>query len=183
MTDMPITPTRIIPPGVALPARPPAFGEAPPWRTAPPPPPPPPPPAAPAWYSAPPPPPPAGPLEVRVTFVPYAPPPEPPLDWSWLWNWLRPLSSIAAAAIAVAPILPEGYSLGTGWAAALTNCRTDEGLMAAYILASLSIAGPFAIDLARPRLWTRTCLAVGLIGTVGMVHPFDIVTAVTGVHQ
>lgn len=114
--------------------------------------------------------------------MPYAPPPDPPLDWSWLWRWLRPWSSIAAAAIAVAPILPNGLSLGTGWAAALTECRVDEGLLPTYILASLSIAGPYAIDLTRPRLWTRTALAIGLIGTVGMVHPFDIVTAVTGVH-
>ncbi|MFD3717257.1 hypothetical protein [Streptomyces sp. NPDC058674] len=179
MTEVRIT--RLIPPGAPLPARPPEPGEAPPWRAAPPPPaPPPPPPAEPVWYSAPQPPP--GPIDVRVTFAPYAPEPEPPYDWSWLWHWARPLSSFTAALIAVAPILPDGLGLGTGWAAALTDCRTEAGLAPAYILASLSIAGPFAIDLARPRLWTRTALAVGLIGTFGMVHPYDIVTAVTGVH-
>ncbi|MFD8577168.1 hypothetical protein ACFV1H_17780 [Streptomyces virginiae] len=182
MTEAPITPTRVIPPGAALPARPPEPGEVPPWRATPPPAPPPPPPVEPRWYSAPAPPPPEpGPIEIRITYTPYVEP-DPPYDWSWLWRWARPWASFAAAAIALAPVLPDWHGLGTVWAAALTDCRTDAGLLPAYVLASLSVAGPFALDLARPRLWTRTALAIGLIGTFGMVHPYDIVTAVTGVH-
>ncbi|MFJ8163829.1 hypothetical protein ACIRBY_23280 [Streptomyces sp. NPDC096136] len=173
--------TQIIPPGAPLPARPPEPGEVPPWRVGPPPPPPPPP-AEPRWYSAPDPDP--APLAVRVTFDVVYPTPEPTprYDWSWLWAWARPWTTLAGAALAVIPLGPHGYSFATGWAEALTECRTEAGLLPAYILALGSVGAAFAIDHVRPRILTRTALAVSLVGTVGMVHPYDIVTAVTGVH-
>jgi hypothetical protein len=181
MTETPIIPARIIPPGAPLPARPPEPGEMPPWRGTPPPPVPP---TGPTWYAAAAPEPDPAPLAVRVTvdLVYPEPEPEPARDWSWLWAWARPWTSLAGAALAVAPLGPDRYSLATGWAAALTECRTEAGLMPAYILALGGVGLAFAIDLVRPRLLTRTGLAVTLIGTVGMAKPYDIVTAVTGVH-
>ncbi|MFF4369648.1 hypothetical protein [Streptomyces sp. NPDC001594] len=177
--SVPIKPSQIIPPGAPLPARPPEPGEIPPWRPAAPPPPPS---AGPGWHSAPESDP--APLAVRVTvdLVYPEPEPEPARDWSWLWAWARPWTSLAGAALAVAPLGPRGYSLATGWAATLTECRAEAGLMPAYILALGGLGFTFAIDLVRPRLLTRTGLATALVGTVGMAHPYDIVTAVTGVH-
>ncbi|MFD7093375.1 hypothetical protein [Streptomyces xanthophaeus] len=186
MTEAPITPTRVIPPGVPLPQRPPEPGEVPPWRAAPPPPapPPPPPPAEPGWYSAPAPEPgPAAPIEVRVTFLPYA---EPELSrWERFTAWLRrfgqPWQAVAALVLAVAPIPGTGYSIATTWAYTVSLGR-DIGPWQPYALGCI----PFALVVSRilrhggsvRRLFL---LVVTGFGVYGACDWFDLVTIITGV--
>lgn len=185
MTETPITPTRIIPPGAPLPARPPAPGEIPPWRTAPPPPPPPPPPE-PRWYSSPAPPPP--PVEVvqhvRVEVV--FPPPEPePSRWARFTAWLRrfgkPWQAAAALTAAIMPIPFTGYSAATTWAYVVDLGR-DIGPWQPYALGYL----PFAFVLTRilHRGGTVRRLFLLVVTTAGAwaaLDPFDLVTILTGV--
>lgn len=190
MTDRPITPTRIIPAGAPLPARGPLPGEAPPWWEKPaaatPPAPPAQPPAFPAAPTPAPPPLPAPHVHVHVV-MPYEPPPE-PTRWERLWAWAtsigRPWQICGALLLAVLPVPGTGYSAATTWAYATTLTRAEWGAYTGYALALV------------PLLWvcTRTAryggtllrlwgIAVALGGVLGALDPFDLVTAITGVHR
>ncbi|MFJ9029793.1 hypothetical protein ACIRQP_14920 [Streptomyces sp. NPDC102274] len=186
MSDKPITPTRIIPAGAALPDRPPAPDDIPPWRQPPPPPPAPPaPPAVPA-----PPPPDLGPIEVYVTFLPAPLPPE-PTRWERLRAWLRtfatPLQATAGLVLAVAPILPRGHSCATTWLATVAQAR-DMGTGWGYAIGggALLLAG---CALVRKREQRRDgssflrvfFLATTFVGAFGAIHLYDPVTWITGV--
>lgn len=182
MTDQPITPTRIIPAGAPLPARPPTPDEAPPWRA-----------PAPPHASAPPPPPnphpapeppPAEPgvIEVRVTYAPYPTAPEPDPSWWQRLTAIAPAWQLAAVLLlALFPIPGVGHSIATVWAYTVGEAR-QFGIPHAYALAltPLLFAG---------RAFTRTrslrslfVLAVALVGLTGAVDWFDPITALTGVH-
>lgn len=180
MTETPIHPTRIIPPGADLPARPPAPDEAPPWRAAPPPPPAPP--AEPAWHSMPAPAP--GPIEVRVTFAPYVPEPGPG-RWerftAWLSRFGRPWQAAAALTLAVTPIPFTGYSIATTWAYTVEQGR-GIGPWQPYALGCI----PFALVVIRIRrrggsVRLLFLLAITGFGVYGALDWFDLVTIITGV--
>lgn len=176
MPDKPIVPTRIIPASTPLPERPPQPGEAPPWHT---PPPPPAPPAAPAPPPPWPPPPPApGTIELRVTYTPLPVEPE-PSRWQWLLDWLRPWQSLAAAGVALLPAF-NGFSLATGWGAALHDARTTGSIGAAYVLALLALGLALLLD-RTGRFLPRVLLVTAVIGGLGVMDWYDPVTAVTGV--
>ncbi|WAL93975.1 hypothetical protein [Streptomyces sp. Je 1-369] len=180
MTDKPppITPTRVIPAAAPLPARPPQPGEVPPWHT---PPPPPAPPAAatppPPWW---PPPPAPGTIELRVTYAPVPVEPE-PSRWQWLWNWLRPWQSLAAAGIALLPVF-DGYSLATGWGAALHDARTTASVGAAYVLAGVGIGAALLLD-RTGRLLHRALLVTSMVGALGVMDWWDPFLFLTGVSR
>ncbi|MFD3917333.1 hypothetical protein, partial [Streptomyces sp. NPDC058603] len=133
-----VIPSRVIPSGSSLPDRVPEPDEVPPWRPSPAPAPAPPavpPPLPPhGWYGpgpyAPSPPPAPGPIEVYVTVLPAPTPPE-PTRWERLTTWLsrfgRPWHAVAALALAVAPILPGGYSPATTWHYTVSETRDIWG--------------------------------------------------------
>ncbi|MFE4535668.1 hypothetical protein ACFRKB_11370 [Streptomyces scopuliridis] len=188
MSDKPITPTRVIPAGAPLPDRPPEPDDIPPWRQPPPPPPAPPaPPAVPA-----PPPPDPGPIEVYVTFLPAPLPPE-PTRWERLRAWLRtfatPLQATAGLVLAVAPILPRGYSCAGTWYYTVGQAR-EFGTGWGYAIGggALFLAG---YALVRKREQRRDghgssflrvfFLATTFVGAFGAIDPFDAVTILTGV--
>ncbi|MGW7198480.1 hypothetical protein [Streptomyces chryseus] len=185
MPDNPITPTRVIPAGAPLPARPPGPDEIPPWRSAPPAPPPPPvPPAAPLRPLWPDPPAPA-PIEVRVSFTPASPVPE-PSRWerftSWLGTYVRPWQAVSALALAVIPIPWTGYSTGTTWAYTVSLARDEFGQGAAYALALTPLmTAVWRITRSGGTLLRLLLLAVSVIGLVGAMHWYDPVTWITGV--
>ncbi|MFE2555993.1 hypothetical protein ACFXGT_08145 [Streptomyces sp. NPDC059352] len=187
MTDLPITPTRIIPAGAPLPERPPGPGDIPPWRTAPAAPPapaPPPPPVTPTampWHEAPPP----GPIEVHVRLLPVEEPPE-PTRWEQLWTWITSIAApwkiLLALLAALLPIPGVGYSLAGVWAHTVGEARTEVGAPWAYALTTVPL-------LLAARSLHRTRALRFLIGVViafvglifGALDPFDIVTITTGV--
>lgn len=183
MTDKPILPTRVIPAGTDLPARPPAPGEAPPWRTPPPPPPAPPadPPRSP-WPAAPAP----GPVEVRVT-VDLAAPDEPEPEqsrWSRLWETIgariRPWKLLIALAAAVFPIPWTGYSPAVTWHYTVTEARALH-LGLGYAVAF----GAFGLAVHRLIRGGGTvclfCCAVTFIGLFGAMSWYDPIHWLTGV--
>lgn len=186
MTETPIVPARIIPPGASLPARPPEPGEAPPWRTAPPPPPPPPP-VEPAWYSVPTPPPPGEIIHhVRVELIHPEAEPE-PSRWARLTAWLTrfgtPWQAAAALILAVTPIPSTGYSVATTWAYTVGLGR-DIGPWQPYALGCL----PFALVVTRLLRRGGTVRRLFLLVVTGAgawaaLDAFDLVTALTGVHR
>ncbi|MEU8316679.1 MULTISPECIES: hypothetical protein [Actinomycetes] len=173
----PIVPTRIIPPGAPLPARPPAPGELPPWRTTPPAPPTPP---STSWQPADPPP---GPLEVRVTVdlvVPAAPDePEPPL-WARIWDRLADWRLLTAIAAALLP-WAGGYSPAGAWSATLADARTTASPLAAYTLAIGTTGLCWWLDRRSGRWLPRMLLVTTLVGATGAISLFDPITALTGV--
>lgn len=184
MTDKAITPSRIIPAGVPLPDRPPAPGDIPPWRT---PPAPPAPPAGPPpeRFVFLPPPPPSGPVEVHVRLLPVDLPPE-PTRWERAWAWLTGIAKpwqIAAALLAsLIPIPGVGYSLAGVWAYCVGDARDTFGVPYGYGLALVPLAITLrALSKTRALRWLVASV-IGLVGLVfGAIHPFDIVTIVTGV--
>lgn len=186
MSDQPIVPSRIIPPGAPLPrARafdaPPGATDLPPWRIAPPPPTPPAPPVPPA---APAPEPPRE-VVVRHTVELVWPEPEPePTRWQRLWAWatsrIRPWQAALAVTGALVPIPWTSYSVATTWAATVAEARAmSVGL--GYTIAATTF-GLAVYRLARvPRTTTLFVTVVTFVGTFGAIDLFDPITAITGV--
>lgn len=178
-----ILPTRIIPAGADLPARAPGPGEVPPWRT--PPPPPPAPPAEPPpqpWLAAPAP----GPIEVRVR-VDLTPPDEPEPEpepgllaraWDRLCTW-RMLSAILAALLPWA----GGQSPVGLWSHTVHQARTEASIGAAYVIAGVALAAAWGLDRHTGRWLPRFLLVTTSIGAFGVVHWYDPILLLTGVHQ
>lgn len=188
MSDRPITPTRIIPAGAPLPDRGPLPGEAPPWweKPAVPAPPAHPPVVPPPAPTPEPPPLPAPQVHVHVV-MPYEPEPEPTRRerlWAWVLGIGRPWQISGALLLAVLPIPGTGYSAATTWAYATNMTRTEWGAPAGYALALVPLLW-VSTRTARHggtllRLWA---IAVTLGGLLGALNPFDLVTAITGVHR
>lgn len=191
-----IVPTRVIPAGAPLPDRPPEPDDIPPWRPQPaaaPPAPPAVPPVGAPWHGPSASPPPYGPIEVRVTFAPMALPPEPTRRerlWAWLRTYATPLQAITGLVLAVAPILPRGYSCAGTWYYAVGQAR-EFGTGWGYAIGggALLLAG---YALVRKRDQRRDgagsgflrvfFLATTFVGAFGAIDPYDPVTWITGVH-
>ncbi|MBZ6250371.1 hypothetical protein KVH27_18545 [Streptomyces olivaceus] len=183
MTDRPITPSRIIPAGAPLPARPPEPGEAPPWRTAPPPPPVVPP-AAPVPADPEPVPPPQVVHHVHeVLLVTPDPEPEPPLwarVWDWLWAHLVTWRMLLAILAALTPWL-AGDSPVSLWSHAVHQLRTDAGVLAAYVVAGGALTTAWALDRRTGRVLPRFLLVTTAVGALGVFDWWDPFLAFTGV--
>ena len=186
MSD-PITPTRIIPAGVPLPARPPTPDEIPPWRTPPPPPPPPvaaPPPKLPEPEAE-------RPIQVHVTIQPgpwYEPEPVPePTRWDRAMALVRrigkPWQLCLALTAAVFPIPGpgHGYSAAITWYAIVATTRAEHGMPLGYGLGVGALAVTAYLVAQRPGLLRLFWLAVTFVGALGAVQLFDPITAITGV--
>lgn len=173
VTDRPITPTRIIPAGAPLPARPPEPGEAPPWR---------PPPTPPAPPAAPPPPP--APIEVRhvheiLLVVPEPEPERQPL-WARLWDRLVTWRMVAAI---LAALLPWAYGQSPVglWSHTVHQARTEAGVGAAYVIAGVAIAAAWGLDRHTGRVIPRFLLVTALLGAFGVLDWYDPILFLTGV--
>ena len=183
----PVTPTRVIPAGAALPARPPEPGEAPPWRM---PPPPPPPPAAPASMPVAPDPG-ARIVEVRhvhqVILTSPDPDPEPrPRLWERLWERLFTWRMVVAILAAVVPWVNGQSPVGL-WSHTVHLARTESGILAAYTIAGVALVATWAIDHhssppGQPsRALPRFLLVTALLGAFGVLHWWDPILMLTGV--
>ncbi|MFF8910187.1 hypothetical protein [Streptomyces olivaceoviridis] len=175
-TPDPITPTRIIPAGVPLPPGAPAPGAIPPWRT-PPPPPAPPVPAPPA----------PAPVVVHhvhevVLVAPEPEPERPPRLWERLWDWLFTRRMIAAILAALVPWAGGRSPVGI-WAHTVHQARTEAGILAAYVIATVAIAAAWGLDRHTGRAVSRFLLVTALLGSLGVFDWFDPITALTGVHR
>lgn len=173
MADKPIHPSRIIPAGVPLPARPPQPGETPPWRTPSPPP------------TAPPPPPPA-PIEVRhvheVVLVVPEPEEKPPTLRERLWDKLVTWRMLAALLLALLPWADGNSPVGI-WSRTVHQARTEAGISAAYIIASVAIAATWALDRRTGRVVPRFLFVTALLGAFGVLHWYDPIQMLTGVNR
>ncbi|MEU6279751.1 hypothetical protein [Streptomyces sp. NPDC047028] len=180
----PVTPTRIIPAGAPQPARAPAPGELPPWRT---PPPPAPPPVAPAPVLRDP-----GPMVVRhvheILLTSPDPEPEPgPRWWQQAWDRLVTWRMLAAILAALTPWAGGRSPVGI-WAHTLHQARTEAGVLAAYVMAGVAITAAWAIDHhssppGQPsRALPRFLLVTALLGALGVLSWADPILALTGVH-
>ncbi|MFI9155726.1 hypothetical protein [Streptomyces sp. NPDC053367] len=173
----PITPTRVIPAGAPLPARPPEPGEVPPWRTPPPASPVAPPPGAPA------PPPSPGPIEVRVT-VDLAPVPEPepePRWWERLWDRIATWRMGAALVAALTPWAGGQSPVGI-WSHTVHQARTEASIGAAYVIAGVTVGGAWLLDRRTGRVVPRFLLVTASLGALGVLHWWDPIHLLTGVN-
>ncbi|MEU3098527.1 hypothetical protein ABZ690_28175 [Streptomyces sp. NPDC006967] len=174
----PVTPTRVIPAGVPLPARPPEPGEVPPWRT------PPPAPMPPAPFPLGPGP---GPIEVchthdiALTWAEPDPEPDPPL-WSRAWDRLVTWRMLLAVLAAVTPWL-GGQSPVGAWSHTVHQARTDAGILAAYIIATVALAAAWVLDRRTGRVIPRCLLVTASLGAFGVLHWWDPFLLLTGVHR
>ena len=177
-----VTPTRIIPAGVPLPARPPEPGDIPPWRTPPPTPPAPPtgPPPSP-WPAAHTP----GPIEVRVTVDLVAqaePEPEPRPGllarvWDWLGTWRMGAAILASLLPWAAGQSPVGI-----WSHTVHQARTEAGIGAAYVIATVALGTAWVLDRRTGRWLPRFLLVTSSLGAFGVLHWYDPILLLTGVH-
>ncbi|MFB8772117.1 hypothetical protein [Streptomyces broussonetiae] len=165
----PVTPTRIIPAGTPLPARPPEPGEVPPWRT-------PPPPAAPQPKPDPPPTP--GPIEVHVTLAP-VPIPE-PARWARLWDRIATWRMAGALLAALTPWAGGESPVGL-WSHTVHQARTEAGIGAAYVIAGVAIGAAWALDRHTGRAVPRFLLVTASLGALGVLHWWDPILMLTGV--
>ncbi|MFJ8146028.1 hypothetical protein ACIQ6R_13240 [Streptomyces sp. NPDC096048] len=179
----PVTPTRIIPAGTPLPARPPERGELPPWREKPAPPPPATPPAPVRNDPDP------GLVEVRhtheitLTWADPDPEPDPPLwarVWDWLWERLFTWRMIVAILAALAPWAGGQSPVGL-WSGTVHQARTEAGILAAYVIAGVAIAATWALDRRTGRALPRFLLVTASLGAVGVLHWWDPILFLTGV--
>ncbi|MEZ7005034.1 hypothetical protein [Streptomyces sp. AD55] len=182
----PITPTRVIPAGVELPARPPEPGELPPWRT---PPAPPAPPAVPPEPPGPPPPEPPPQVVHHIHEVILAPPPPPepePGLWARAWDWLGEHLITWRMAIAIlAALVPwiNGRSPVGAWAHTLSEARAEAGVLAAYLIAAVALVAAWVFDRRTGRAVPRFLLVTASLGALGVVDWWDPILALTGVHR
>jgi len=182
-----VTPTRVIPAGAPLPARPPEQDELPPWRTPPPPPPPPavvPPPIPPQPGPA------AQPLEVHhvheVTLVWPDEEPEEPSRWerftAWLGRYVRPWHAVIALAGALLPIPGTGYSAATTWHYTVGLAREDWGVGVGYGFGLVPLCLASTTVARRGGSPTRLfVLTVTFIGSLAAFSWWDPIQALTGV--
>ncbi|WP_432136809.1 hypothetical protein [Streptomyces sp. bgisy154] len=174
----PVTPTRIIPAGAPLPARPPEPDEAPPWRT-----PPPPPPAVPDPPLFPPAPDPA-PVEIHhthevvLTWADDDPDPDP--WWARAWDRLTAWRMLLAIVAALTPWL-GGHSPVGLWAHTVHQARTEASVPAAYIIAAVAVAAAWVLDRRTGRAVPRFLLVTALLGALGVLHWWDPILLLTGV--
>ncbi|MFR9796156.1 hypothetical protein ACL02U_09670 [Streptomyces sp. MS06] len=167
-----VTPTRVIPAGTPLPARPPEPDEAPPWRT-----PPQPQPAAPT--------PDPGPVDVRhtheivLTWPDTDPDPTPPL-WARLWDRLTTWRMLAAILAALTP-WAGGHSPVGLWAHTLHQARTEASIGAAYVIATVAVLTTWTLDRRTSRVVPRFLLVTALLGTLGVLNWWDPILLLTGV--
>lgn len=184
MTETPIIPSAIIPPGAPLPARPPApprRAPVPEWMLAPPAPPAPRPPVPPPYI----PPPAPTTIDVHVTIGWAEPEPEPPSWWRrirWGYN--------AGCLLCASPLIST-------WADGLASIRDSQGLAGAWTLAVIPLTVLAFLDNARrieaaaahPDLWkpkiraatTRTLLWACIASTAITLPVTTAVYALTGV--
>jgi len=175
-SSSPISPTRIIPANVPLPARVPEPGGAPPWRT------PPPPPVAPPAAPWPPPPPPPGPIEVRVTLD-LAPVPEPepgPGLFARLWDRLCTWRMASAILAALLPWAAGQSPVGV-WSHTVHQARAEAGIGAAYVIAGVALGAAWALDRHTNRWVPRFLLVTSGLGAFGVLHWWDPILLITGV--
>ncbi|WP_323711779.1 hypothetical protein, partial [Streptomyces scabiei] len=129
----------------------------------------------------PPPPPPSGPIEVRVTVDLVAPAePEPGLSarlWDRLVTW-RMISAILAALLPWA----AGQSPVGIWSHTVHQARTEAGIAAAYVIATVALTAAWALDRHSGRWIPRFLLVTASLGALGVLHWYDPITALTGVH-
>ncbi|MFF6985625.1 hypothetical protein [Streptomyces sp. NPDC010273] len=171
----PITPTRVLPAGTPLPAplppHPPQPGAIPPWHTAPPPPP----------VAVPPPP---APLEVRhvheVVLVLPEPEETPPRLWHRLWDALVTWRMAVAVLLALLPWYGGRSPVGL-WAHTVQQARTEAGIAAAYVIASVALAAAWILDRRTGRVVPRFLLVTALLGSLGVLSWWDPVQFLTGV--
>ncbi|KAF2774648.1 hypothetical protein [Streptomyces sp. OM5714] len=187
-TPRPVTPTRVIPAGAPLPARPPEPDELPPWRTPPPLPPPVAPPPAPTPVRIDPDP---GPVEIHhthevvLTWADPDPEPDPPLwarVWDWLWEHLVTWRMLVAILAALLPWL-NGHSPVSLWAGAVHQARTEAGVLAAYVIAAGALITTWALDRRTGRAVPRFLLVTAALGALGVFDWWDPILALTGVHK
>lgn len=129
-----------------------------------------------------------------MTFAPMVIPPELTRRqrlWAWLRTYATPLQALTGLTLAVAPILPGGYSFAGTWLYTVAEAR-DFGSGWGYAIggSALALAG-FAI--ARKRDQRREgrgssgvrifFFAVTFVGAFGAINLYDPVTWITGVHQ
>ncbi|GGW15777.1 hypothetical protein GCM10018980_51610 [Streptomyces capoamus] len=174
----PVTPTRVIPAGAPLPARPPEPGEAPPWRTPPPPPPVATPPAPPA-------PPPQQPAEMVVRHVHEMLPvveERPPRLWERLWDTLVTWRMLVAILAALIPWAGGRSPVGI-WAHTVHQARAEASIGAAYVIAAVAIAAAWGLDRHTGRALPRFLLVTALLGSLGVLDWVDALTLLTGVHR
>ncbi|MGX1221986.1 hypothetical protein [Streptomyces ambofaciens] len=180
----PVTPTRIIPAGAPLPARPPERGELPPWREKPAPPPPPPPGPAPVRIDPAP-----GPVEIHhthevvLTWADPDPDRDPPLwarVWDWLWEHLVTWRMLAAVLAALVPWV-YGDSPVSLWAGAVHQLRDEAGILAAYVVATGALTTAWFLDRRTGRVVPRFLLVTTAVGAFGVFAWWDPILVLTGV--
>lgn len=182
----PVTPTRVIPAGAPLPARPPEPGEEPPWRT-----PPPPPPTVAAPVPVPPDPEPRI-VEVRhvheVVLTSPDPDPEPrPRVWERLWERLCTWRMAVAVLAAVVPWVGGQSPVGL-WSHTVHQARAEAGIGGAYVIAGVAVAVAWVIDRRSSppgepgRAVPRFLLVTASLGALGVLHWWDPILMLTGVN-
>jgi hypothetical protein len=115
-----------------------------------------------------------------VVLVVPDPEPEPRL-WERLWERLFTWRMIAAILAALLPWAAGQSPVGL-WSHTVHQARAEAGIVAAYVIAAVAVAATWALDRRTGRLVPRFLLVTSSLGAFGVLHWFDPITLLTGVH-
>jgi hypothetical protein len=68
------------------------------------------------------------------------------------------------------------------WSHTVHQARTEAGIAAAYVIAAVALTAAWALDRYSGRWIPRFLLVTASLGALGVLHWYDPITALTGVH-
>jgi hypothetical protein len=114
--------------------------------------------------------------------APAEPEPDPaPGLWARLWDWLVTWRMISAILAALLPWAAGQSPVGV-WSHTVHQARTEAGIAAAYVIAAVALTAAWALDRYSGRWIPRFLLVTASLGALGVLHWYDPITALTGVH-
>ncbi|MGY0067701.1 hypothetical protein ACWZEH_12915 [Streptomyces sp. QTS137] len=111
------------------------------------------------------------------------PEPEPePRWWERAWGRLATWRMAVALLAALTPWAGGQSPVGL-WSHTVHQARTEAGITAAYIIAGVAIGAAWALDRHTGRAVPRALLVTASLGALGVLHWWDPILMLTGVHR
>jgi hypothetical protein len=116
----------------------------------------------------------------QVVLTWQEPEPEPDPWWARLWDRIATRRMLIAIAAALTPWAGGDSPVGI-WSHTVHTARTEAGIGAAYVIATVAVAAAWGLDRHTGRAVPRFLLVTASLGSLGVLHWWDPILALTGV--